>query len=207
MGNWGGQMIAFAACLSTLSGANALLLGGSEIALRLVADEDIPAVLGKTTRAGFPWMSVGLIGIVALMLVLFTSIISVIVLGNITALVAMLIVNVAAAVLARRGSPGVGFRIPGGPVLPVIAVLACLTQFVSYDPTDLLAAATSMGLGLALYYQRGRGRHMFPDDALDSIREAIYQRETPLARALRHPFHRHPLERQQALSPQTDRSS
>jgi len=42
MGNWGGQMIAFAACLSTLSGANALLLGGSEIALRLVADEDIP---------------------------------------------------------------------------------------------------------------------------------------------------------------------
>ena len=125
-------------------------------------------------------MSVGLIGIVALMLVLFTSIISVIVLGNITALVAMLIMNFAAAVLAR-GCPGVGFRIPGGPVLPVIAVLACLTQFVSYDPTDLLAAATSMGLGLALYYQRGRGRHMFPDDALDSIREAIYQRETPLA--------------------------
>jgi len=106
-------------------------------------------------------MSVGLIGIVALMLVLFTSIISVIVLGNITALVAMLIVNVAA-----RCSPAAA---PRGRVpdtrwsgAPVIAVLACLTQFVSYDPTDLLAAATSMGLGLALYYQRGRGRHMFP---------------------------------------------
>jgi len=207
MGNWGGQMIAFAACLSTLSGANAMLLGGSEIALRLVADEDVPAALGKTTKAGFPWMSVGLIAIVALMLVLFTNIISVIILGNITALMAMLVVNLAAVVLARRGSPGAGFRIPGGPVLPGIAALACLTQFVSYGPIDLLAAAGAMGLGLVLYYQRGRGRHLFPDQALDSIREAIYQRETPLARALLHPFHRHPLRRQRPLSPQTDRSS
>jgi hypothetical protein len=119
----------------------------------------------------------------------------------------MLVVNLAAVVLARRGSPGAGFRIPGGPVLPGIAALACLTQFVSYGPIDLLAAAGAMGLGLVLYYQRGRGRHLFPDQALDSIREAIYQRETPLARALLHPFHRHPLRRQRPLSPQTDRSS
>jgi len=207
MGGWGGKMTAFAACLSTLSGANALLLGGSEIALRLVADEDIPAILGRTTKAGFPWMSVGLIAIVALMLVLFTNIISVIVLGNIAALVAMLVVNLAAVVLARRGFPGVGFRIPGGPVLPGIAALACVSQFVSYNPVDLLAAAVSLGLGLGLYHQRGRGTHLFPDRALDSIREAIYQHETPLERALAHPFHRHPIRRQRPLQPQTDRSS
>jgi amino acid transporter len=207
MGSWGGKMIAFAACLSTLSGANAMLLGGSEIALRLVADEDIPAVLGKTTKAGFPWMSVGLIAIIALMLVLFTNIISVIVLGNITALVAMLVVNLAAVVLARRGFPAAGFRIPGGPLLPGIAAVACVSQFVSYNAVDLLAAAVSLGLGFVLYYQRGRGRHLFPDASLDRIREAIYQHETPLARALNHPFHRHPIRRQRPLSPQTDRSS
>jgi len=207
MGSWGGKMIAFAACLSTLSGANAMLLGGSEIALRLVADEDIPAVLGKTTKAGFPWMSVGLIAIVALMLVLFTNIISVIVLGNITALVAMLVVNLAAVVLARRGFPAAGFRIPGGALLPGIAAVACVSQFVSYNAVDLLAAAVSLGLGFVLYYQRGRGRHLFPDASLDRIREAIYQHETPLARALNHPFHRHPIRRQRPLSPQTDRSS
>jgi amino acid transporter len=207
MGSWGGKMIAFAACLSTLSGANAMLLGGSEIALRLVADEDIPAMLGKTTKAGFPWMSVGLIAIVALMLVLFTNIISVIVLGNITALVAMLVVNLAAVALARRGFPGAGFRIPGGPLLPVIAALACLSQFVAYDPADLLAAGGALALGLVAYHQRGRGRHLFPDEALDSIREAIYQHETPLARALTHPLHRHPFRRQRPLIPRTDRSS
>jgi hypothetical protein len=139
--------------------------------------------------------------------VLFTNIISVIVLGNITALVAMLVVNLAAVVLARRGFPGVGFRIPGGPVLPGIAALACVSQFVSYNPVDLLAAAVSLGLGLGLYHQRGRGTHLFPDRALDSIREAIYQHETPLERALAHPFHRHPIRRQRPLQPQTDRSS
>ena len=127
MGHWGGQMIAFAACLSTFSGANAMLLGGSEIALRLVVDEDVPAFLGKTTPGGFPWMSVGLVGVVAVALVLFTTITSVIVLGNIVALAAMLIVNAAALVLAHRGFPGAGYRIPGGMLIPLLAATACIS--------------------------------------------------------------------------------
>jgi len=205
MGHWGAEMIAFAACLSTISGANALVLGGSEIALRLVAQQDIPAFLGKTTRSGFPWASVGVVGVVALALVLFTSINSVIVLGNIFALSAMLIVNVAAIVLARRGFPGAGFRIPGGALIPVVAGVACLVQFESYRFAELLAATAAMALGLPLYYLRGRG--LLPNAHLDAIREAIYQRETPLARALLHPFHRHPIRRQRPLAPRTDGSS
>ena len=54
MGHWGGQMIAFAACLSTLSGANAMVLGGSEIALRLVAVRISQPSLERPRRAGFP---------------------------------------------------------------------------------------------------------------------------------------------------------
>jgi APA family basic amino acid/polyamine antiporter len=203
MGHWGGQLIAFAACLSTLSGANAMLLGGSEIALRLVAVEDVPAFVGKTTKGGFPWMSVGLIGVVALMLVLFTSIISVIVLGNITALAAMLTVNMAAVVLARRGFPGTGFRIPGGPLLPILAGIACVTQFFSYSLADLLAAAAAMGLGFALYAMRDVRRNLYTEVALFSLRESLRNMETPLGRALRHPLH-HPFPRHR---PRPDRSN
>jgi amino acid transporter len=186
MGHWGGQLVAFAACLSTLSGANAMLLGGSEIALRLVVDEDIPAFLGKTTKGGFPWMSVGLIGVIALMLVLFTSIIDVIVLCNIVALAAMVIVNMAAAVLAHRGYPGPGFRIPGGPLIPILAGAACVAQFFSYSLVDLAAAAAAMLVGFVLYAFRGYGRDLSTEEARDKLREAIRDLETPLGRALRH---------------------
>jgi len=204
MGHWGGEMIAFAACLSTLSGANAMLLGGSEIALRLAAQEDVPAYIGKTTKRGFPWMSVGLVGVIALLLVLFSNILSVIVLGNIVALFAMFIMNMAAVVLARRGFPGTGFRIPGGPVIPVLAGAACVWQFTSYGLADLLAGAVAMLLGLALYSMRDLRRNLYTEVALFTLRESIRNLETPLARALSstsrlHPFRRH--------TPIPDRSS
>jgi amino acid transporter len=170
MGHWGGQMIAFAACLSTFSGANAMVLGGSEIALRLVVQKDLPAYVGKTTKGGFPWMSVGLIGVVALLLILL---------------------NVAAVVLAHRGFPGTGFRLPGGPLIPIVAGVACLTQFFSYGLSDILAGAGAMLLGLVFYALRNHRRNLFSEKILSEIGEAIRNLETPLARSLCHPFGRH----------------
>jgi APA family basic amino acid/polyamine antiporter len=199
MGHWGGQLIAFAACLSTLSGANAMLLGGSEIALRLVVQEDVPAVIGKTTKGGFPWMSVGLVGAIALMLVLFSNILSVIVIGNIVALFAMFIMNMAAVVLARRGFPGTGFRIPGGPLIPVLAGAACVWQFSSYGLPDLLAGAVAMLLGLGLYELRDFRRNLYTEVALYSLRETIRKLETPLARTLTRTVRFDPFRRKEPL--------
>lgn len=204
MGHWGGQLIAFAACLSTLSGANAMLLGGSEIALRLVVQEDVPASIGKTTKGGFPWMSVALVALIALLLVVFSNILSVIVIGNIVALFAMFIMNMAAVVLARRGFPGTGFRIPGGPVIPVVAGAACVWQFSSYGLADLLVGAIAMLLGLGLYSLRDFRRNMYTEVALFSLREAIRNLETPLARALRSTFRLPPVRRH---TPFPDRST
>ncbi|HME03177.1 MAG TPA: APC family permease [Solirubrobacteraceae bacterium] len=186
MGHWGAQMIAVAACLSTLSGANAMVLGGNEIALRLAAHEDIPAFLGKTSKDGFAWVSVGVIGVVALMLVLFANIDRVIVLVNITALAALFIMNMAAFVLARRGFPGAGFRIPGGTLLPIVGGVACLGELFAYDLIDLVTAAATMAFGLALYARRDWRRKLPVEPALEHIREMLRNLETPLARALQH---------------------
>ena len=188
MGSWGGQLVAFAACLSTLSGANAMMLGGSEIAIRLVADGDIPTFFGKSTRSGYPWMSVGMIGVVALVLVGFTTIIDVIVLCNIVALAAMVIVNASAAVLAHRGFPGSGYRIPGGPLIPILAGIACVAQFFSYSLIQLGSAFVAMLVGFALYAFRGYGRNLTTEEAREKLRESIRDLETPLGRALLHPF-------------------
>ena len=165
-----------------------MMLGGSEIAIRLVADGDIPTFFGKSTRSGYPWMSVGMIGVVALVLVGFTTIIDVIVLCNIVALAAMVIVNASAAVLAHRGFPGSGYRIPGGPLIPILAGIACVAQFFSYSLIQLGSAFVAMLVGFALYAFRGYGRNLTTEEAREKLRESIRDLETPLGRALLHPF-------------------
>jgi len=191
MGHWGGQLIAFAACLSTLSGANAMILGGSEIALRLVVQRDIPEAVARRTPAGFPWMSVGLVGVVALFLVLFSSLDLVVAMSNVVALIAMIVVNAACVVLARRGWPGAGLRLPGGPLIPVVAGVACAVQFASFDLADIGWGVLAMAFGLLLYAFRHRG--VVADGVLDEIGEALEHLETPLARALDvRVFHRKP---------------
>jgi len=188
MGHWGGQLIAFAACLSTLSGANAMILGGSEIALRLVVQGDVPQVIGRRTAGGFPWMSVGLVGIVALGLVLFSGLNTVVAMSNVVALIAMIVVNASCVVLARRGWPGTGFRLPGGPVIPIVAAVACAIQFASFDLRDVGWGLLAMLFGLLLYAVRHRG--VVTEGLIDEITEALERLETPLARAMRAKFHR-----------------
>ncbi|MEV8635790.1 APC family permease, partial [Streptosporangium sp. NPDC051023] len=131
MGAWGGYAIAFAACLSTLSGANANMLGASEIMLRMVARGDVPPIAGRTTRRGHPLFSVLFVGIAAAVLVLVSDTTTVVGLANVGALVSMVVVNVAAGRLALRGWPGKGMRLPGGIALPTVGALSCLAQFPS----------------------------------------------------------------------------
>ena len=107
-------------------------------------------------------MSVGLIGVVALMLVLFTNIISVIVLGNIAA-PGRDVDRQHGGVDARPPRlPGGRLSDPGRPGAPGPGRPACVTQFFFYSLTDLAAAAAAMGLGLALYALRGHRRRLFP---------------------------------------------
>lgn len=173
-----------------------MLMGGNENMLRLVTQGDVPKFFGKTTKSGFPWMSVVLIGIVTVVLVSFTNILTIIVIGNITVLAALLIMNISAVVLARRKFPGTGFRIPGGVTIPLFAVAACVWQLTYYSVIDLVAATVCLVLGLAVYAaQHHRARHnrgsRFTEEVLADIRSAFHHTETPLARALLHPFHPH----------------
>lgn len=183
MGSWGGYVIAFAACLSTLSGANANMLGASELVLRLVKQGDAPPVAGRTGRSGNPTVSVLFAAAVAVLLVLAAPVNSIIVYANVGALVAMIVVNVAAIQLARKGWPGEGLRIPGGPILPVIAIAACLVQFPSLGWGEVGIGLVLVLSGLLLYWRRHETR--FGEDAARDAEDAIRLIDTPLARALR----------------------
>jgi amino acid transporter len=156
MGGWAGYLMAFAACLSTLSGANASMLGASDLMLGLAAQGDMPALAGRTTRRGHPLASVLLITVVTMTLVLIGSVDAIVRLANVAALVAMLVVNAAAFRLARRGWPGRGIRLPGGVTLPVLAAVTCLAQFPSLGWKPTAEGIVLIGAGLALYRRRSR---------------------------------------------------
>ncbi|MSO42146.1 MAG: amino acid permease [Solirubrobacterales bacterium] len=193
IGDWGGYLIAGAACLSTLSGANANMLGASEIALRLVAQGDAPPAAGRSTAGGRPFVSVLTAAAIAVALVLLTDLNAVIVFSNVAALVAMIVVNVAAFRLARRGWPGRGMRLPGGILIPVLAAVACLLQFPSFDLGQLAIGLALVAAGMPIYLSRHS--NAFGGQEMERARRALATLSTPLHRAMLHtPFRRRPAE-------------
>ena len=174
MGTWGGVLVAFAACLSTLSGANANVLGASEIMLRMVARGDVPPALGRQTRSGHPYVSVLILGLITILLVLLNDTTFVVSIANVAAILAMIVVSIAAAVLGFRNWPGKGARLPLGPVVPILAVLAAAGQLPSLDPAALVTGFALTCLGGALYlarqYQRGgAGDRATANDQIDNL--------------------------------------
>lgn len=186
MGDWGGYLMAFAACLSTLSGANANVLATSELSLRLVSQGDVPPVLGRTGPAGHPYVSLGFLGIVTFALVLLADQDNIVALANVGALVAMLVVNAACVSLARRGWAGQGMRLPGRYLVPVLGFVACLSQFVSLNWEMVVLGIALVIAGYVLYLSR----HLpnFGEGIADRVRRSTQSLETPLGRAISEPW-------------------
>jgi amino acid transporter len=186
MGDWGGYLMAFAACLSTLSGANANVLATSELSLRLVSQGDVPPALGRTGPSGHPYVSLGFLGLITFLLVLFADQNNIVSLANVGALVAMLVVNAACISLARRSWQGRGMRLPGGTMIPVLGFAACLTQFPSLGWEMVLLGLALVGAGYLLFLQRHQRRH--GEGVVERLRERIEAVETPLGQAIGGPW-------------------
>ncbi|MGN6243238.1 MAG: APC family permease [Motilibacteraceae bacterium] len=187
MGHWGALLVAFAAVVSTLSGANANILGSSELMIRLSAQGDAAPRWGRLTRHHHPAASVALASCVAAVLVLTGGVDSIVALSNVTAILAMLLVDVAAMRLALQNWPGKGSRLPAGPLLPGLAALTAVAQLPSLGWPATLTGFFLVLAGLFVYV--GRHRPELGADVGPMLR-AIELLETPVARALRPRNHR-----------------
>jgi hypothetical protein len=103
--------------------------------------------------------------------------------SNVTAIIAMIVVDVAAARVALGKSAGSGgIDLPGGIAIPVVAVLAAAVQLPSLGWVACLVSAVLMVAGMAIFVNRHRAE-------VEAEREAIARRvrelDTPLTRALR----------------------
>ncbi len=179
MGGWGGILIPAGALVSTLSAANANILGSSEIMVRLASHKDVPTALGRMWH-GHPALSVVGGSVVYVVLLLTGSTRSVVALANVAAIAAMAIVNVS-AIAATRRDDGEGIRLPLGPLLPVLGLVTAVAQLVFIPPVEVVVGAALLAAGSFVYLLRHRLHH--PEHhAL--LADQVMRGDTPAARAV-----------------------
>lgn len=175
IGPVGGGLIIAGALVATLSSANANILSSSEIMVRLAHRKQVPTILGHLTN-GHPYISVfgGAVLYVALILSRQTD--TVIGLANTVVIIALIIVNAAAARYLYREPRTIKW------VVPVLGALGAASQFLFIAPTTLAMGASLVAVGLSLYEIRKEYFHFFRHRRIARTVENI---DGPLGRTLK----------------------
>lgn len=182
MGSWGGVLVAVGALVSTLSAANANVLGASEIMVRLAATKDVPTSLGRMWH-GHPTASVLGGAAIYVILLLTGSTGAVVALANVAAIAAMAAINVG-AIVAMRSTPdsdAAGMRLPGGPVLPALGLVTAISQLFFIPWLQVLIGCALLASGALVYLLRHRFHHPVHHAELQA---QVRQGQTPGSRAV-----------------------
>ncbi|MGC1214619.1 MAG: amino acid permease [Micromonospora sp.] len=137
-----------------------LMLGQSRVAFAMSRDGLLPRWLSRVhPRFGTPHRITVIVGVVVALLAGFIPLEELAELVNIGTLFAFALVATA-VILLRRTRPDLprGFRVPGGPVIPVLAVVACVVLMLFLTVQTWVRFVVWMVLGLIVYFLYGR-RH------------------------------------------------
>ena len=179
MGDWGRVLIPLAAIVSTLSAANANVLGSSEIMVRLASKKDVPTALGRMWH-GHPAVSVLGGGALYVVLLLVGSTESVIALANVAAIAAMAVINIAALVATRLAGDG-GLRLPLGWLIPALGCVTALAQLFFIPLAQVLLGAAMLVAGWGVYLARHR---FHQPEHHKQLQQQVARGDTPAARAV-----------------------
>lgn len=146
-----GILVAIAACVSTLSGANANVLASADLFVAMAANRDIPSFLGKLTAKGRPVVSVGITGLITVVLMVSGAFETIVVLSNVATVIAMVIVALTAFQMARKKWPGAGMKLPLGVTIPVLAILGAISNLFQYQWWQNLVGVVLVAAGLIFY--------------------------------------------------------
>jgi amino acid transporter len=154
IGPIGGVIVALGAVLSTLSSANALTAGASRIIMEMAVEKQIPGRFAKL-RHDQPTNAIIVGSIVAMMFILYGSLDAILGLVNIAMLIAMFFVNASAFVLTRKEkyleTKTAYFKIPFGPLFPILGALSCIVISLSITPLSIIVGFIALLLGTILY--------------------------------------------------------
>ena len=159
-GGWLALVLTFGAVVSILGTNSNTMLLGPRFLYALAADGFGPRVLARIhPRFRTPAAAILVQGVVALVLALSGSFVELALLSVVARLCGYIGTCLAVLVLRRRfgDRPG-ALRLPGGPAIPIAALLVSLGLLASASLANLAAAAVALAVGAAIYFlQRDRG--------------------------------------------------
>ena len=147
-------LLTVGAALSILGTNNNTMLLGPRFLHALAADGYGPRYLASihpTFRT--PAAAIGTQFAIALALALTGSFVALAVLSMVTRLIGYIATAASVLVLRRRyGEPEDTFRLPGGPLIPVVGLALSLALLFSASWQNLVAVAAAMGVGSLFYF-------------------------------------------------------
>jgi APA family basic amino acid/polyamine antiporter len=155
LGALGGTIVAVAAVISTLSAANANIIGASRVILEMASEGQIPGRIARL-KNGQPLNSILLGSAIIIILIVYGSLDFIVNLTNVLVLVTMFLVNISAFMLVQEKKnlpPGKSyFKIPLGIVFPALGAISCLVMLATIDSTTLILGFAALIAGMAFYF-------------------------------------------------------
>lgn len=158
LGGWGGVLLTVGAAVSILGTNSNSVLAGPRYLYALAKDGFGPRFLARVHPSyRTPAAAILLQTSVALPLAWSGTFEGLAALSVVSRLVAYVATAAAVPVLRKKLGPPEGFRLPGGWLIPVLAILLGLGLAASATPRNLLAAGVALLVGLGIYGLRRHG--------------------------------------------------
>ena len=154
MGPIGGGLIAVGICLSVFGTNSGSALVSPRRFFALAERGDLPPIFCRVDpQSGSPRPAIFLTWILACALSLSGTFAELAVLGVLARFAQYIPTCLAVLVFRHRDTePPPGFRIPGGPIIPVITVLLCVGLMANTDPSRLIKGGIALLVGIPLYF-------------------------------------------------------
>ncbi|HEY8414041.1 MAG TPA: amino acid permease, partial [Pyrinomonadaceae bacterium] len=153
LGAAGGAIISAGAVISITGNLNILLLSGSRLPFAMAEQNQLPAFVGRIHRRFFtPYVAIFITAAFMLVLTLKSSFLVALTISVIARLITYGATCLALPVFrARREAPAAVFRLPGGTVIAILALLLIVWLLLHITPTEAKQAAIAAAVGLAIY--------------------------------------------------------
>lgn len=156
MGSGGAVLMSAGAIISIFGNVANTTLIGPRYAFALAQDGYGPAALaGVHPKYRTPAVAIVAQSTIALVLALTGSFVQLAMLSIIARLATYIGTAASVPFLRRRlGGRGSGFRLPGGPTIPILALVLSLVFLASAEPRNLVAGAIALAVGAVIYLFR-----------------------------------------------------
>lgn len=172
--NWAVIIIALGSLIGLTTVVMVLLMGLSRVSLAMSRDGLLPRSLSKTSdKRSTPARLQIICGVVVAILAGFTPVELLQDMINIGTLTAFIMVSLGVLVL-RRKRPDLkpAFKVPFGPVIPVVSALACLYLMFNLTTQTWIFFAIWLALGLGIYFAYGYRHSRLREEANAEARAA-----------------------------------